>query len=192
MSSYAGLAKETMRARLLSRRRSRGETERELVAKALAFHAAALGALANASSVAAYLSMPSEPNTEELIDSLLARGIEVLVPKSWPDRSMTWVKYPSAAVSVGDLGVPEPDSSAESGSLADCEFAFIPALAVDHHGNRLGRGAGYYDRALAEFAGVVCAVVFADELVEQVAAEPHDRRVDLVLTEAGVFRPEQP
>ena len=192
MSPIMGQPKETLRSAHLARRRDRSAAERAQIAEALAFHAATLPALTSATRVAAYLSMASEPGTGPLLELLAGRGTEVLVPISHPERSMTWVDYSPGEVSVGPLGVPEPDSTGEPRQLSACEFALIPAVAVDHRGNRLGRGAGYYDRALADFSGVVCAVVFADELVEHLAAEPHDRRVDLVLTEAGVFRPEQP
>ena len=61
-------------------------------------------------------------------------------------------------------------------------------MAVDHAGNRLGRGAGYYDRALASVTAPVCAVVHANELVESVPNEDHDVQVQMAVTEAGLFR----
>jgi 5-formyltetrahydrofolate cyclo-ligase len=67
-------------------------------------------------------------------------------------------------------------------------LVIAPALAVDHAGWRLGRGAGYFDRALAHARGTLCAVVYADELLPVVPHEPHDVAVHLVVTEAGIFR----
>ncbi|MCO7204816.1 5-formyltetrahydrofolate cyclo-ligase, partial [Microbacterium sp. CnD16-F] len=69
--------------------------------------------------------------------------------------------------------------------------------AVDHAGRRLGRGAGYYDRALAGLPQrrrpLLVAVVHAEELLAEVPHEPHDLPVDVVVTENGVFRvPEAP
>ena len=54
-------------------------------------------------------------------------------------------------------------------------------------GVRLGRGGGYYDRALrlARADAVVVALVFDDELVDELPAEPHDRRVTAVVTPSG-------
>jgi 5-formyltetrahydrofolate cyclo-ligase len=55
----------------------------------------------------------------------------------------------------------------------------VPALAVDESGNRLGRGGGSYDRALARVGGQVptIALVYDGELVGRLPAEPHDRPV---------------
>ena len=64
----------------------------------------------------------------------------------------------------------------------------VPALAVDRHGHRLGRGGGSYDRALARAApgAVVVAPVYEDELLDDVPAEAHDRPVHLAVLPSGV------
>ena len=190
MSTSVTGEKSNLRAEVTSRRRARSAPDRALAAEAIALHAAALPALVRARRVAAYLSMPSEPGTAPLLEMLVGRGVEVLVPVSQPDRSLDWAAYVPGDVADGALGVPAPDGpTLGREALATCEVALVPGLAVDHAGNRLGRGAGYYDRALADFTGVTCAVVFEDELLPHVPSEPHDRPVDLVLTPSGVFRP---
>ncbi|GAA3534116.1 hypothetical protein AFL01nite_21010 [Aeromicrobium flavum] len=190
MSASTAVEKVNLREALLTRRRARTPAERESAAEAIALHAAALPALARATRVAAYLSLPSEPGTGPLLAWLAGRDVPVLVPVGRADRSMDWVEHTAGAVESGPLGVPEPSGRPLGpGALATCGIALVPALAVDHAGNRLGRGAGYYDRALADFPGVVCALVHDDELLPHVPHEPHDRPVDLVLTPAGVFRP---
>jgi 5-formyltetrahydrofolate cyclo-ligase len=67
-------------------------------------------------------------------------------------------------------------------------MVLVPALAVDRAGNRLGRGAGYYDRALTKTRAQVVAVIYDDELVDAVPHEPHDRLVDAALRPSGVSR----
>jgi 5-formyltetrahydrofolate cyclo-ligase len=68
-------------------------------------------------------------------------------------------------------------------------LVLVPALAVDHSGVRLGKGGGYYDRALSLSTGPVVAVVRDEEFVPSLPAEPHDVRVDAVLTPGrGVVR----
>ncbi len=190
MSTGVESQKENLRATLATRRRERSPRDRDRAAEAIALHAAALPVLVPARRVAAYLSLPSEPGTGPLLEWLTGRGVDVLVPVSRPDRTMDWVRHEPGAVSAGALGVPEPTGPPLGpGALAGCDIAIVPALAVDHRGNRLGRGAGYYDRALADFDGVVCAVVFDDELLPEVPHAAHDHPVDVVLTPAGVFRP---
>lgn len=192
MSNGVAQLKANIRESHLSLRRTRTERDRADAAEAIALHASALPVLRSARRIAAYASMPSEPGTAPLLEQLMGRGVVVIVPISLEDRTMAWALNEPGAVSVSALGVPEPTGPVLGpGALAECSVAIVPALAVDHAGNRLGRGAGYYDRALADFTGVVCAVVFENELVPEVPHADHDRRVDLVLTPAGVFRPER-
>jgi 5-formyltetrahydrofolate cyclo-ligase len=67
--------------------------------------------------------------------------------------------------------------------LAEATLIVLPALAVDRAGNRLGRGAGYYDRALAEMATALrVAVVFDSEILPALPAEPHDVPVNLAVS----------
>lgn len=190
MSTEATPEKSEVRSAVVARRRARSEVSRAAAAEAIALHAPAVAALARARRVAAYLSLPSEPGTGPLLEWLVGLGVEVVVPRGAADRTMDWAPFVPGEVVVGDLGVPEPTGDALGpGALDSCDVAIVPALAVDHAGNRLGRGAGYYDRALADFAGVTCALVHDDELLPELPHEPHDRPVDLVLTPAGLFRP---
>jgi 5-formyltetrahydrofolate cyclo-ligase len=68
--------------------------------------------------------------------------------------------------------------------VADAAVVFVPALAVDRAGVRLGRGAGFYDRTLrsAGPSARLVAVVRDDELVDEIPAEPHDVPMTHALT----------
>ncbi|MGH8967718.1 MAG: 5-formyltetrahydrofolate cyclo-ligase, partial [Actinomycetes bacterium] len=67
----------------------------------------------------------------------------------------------------------------------------VPALAVDRDGNRLGRGAGFYDRSLiyASPHARLVAVVRDDELVGALPADAHDVRMTHALTPSGGIVP---
>jgi 5-formyltetrahydrofolate cyclo-ligase len=184
------VTKDKVRAALLARRRAMDDATRAQAAEAIAAHLLAVPVLARASRVAAYLSMPSEPGTGPLLAGLHDRGIEVVVPVVRGDRQMDWVRHdPSAPLTRSPLGIPEPDGAPLGpGALDGCGLLVVPALAVDHAGHRLGRGAGYYDRALTGARAPVCALVFTHELLPEVPHEPHDVPVHLAVTPAGVFR----
>ena len=144
--------------------------------------------------VACYLSMLSEPNTGALIAGLVARGTEVVVPLSLADGMLDWVVYdPAAPVGRTSLGIPEPAGPRLGASaLKSCALVIVPALAIDHSGHRLGRGAGYYDRALGDVSAPVCALIFAHELLASVPHDPHDIPVQMAVTPQGVFRSPSP
>lgn len=156
-------------------------------AGALMQHLAELCLSNGAHRVACYLAHQGEPDTELFIDWALDQGIEVLLPRSLPDGTLEWVVF-TGETEVGIFGFAEPSGpKVEAGSL---DLVFIPALAVDQDGNRLGKGKGYYDRALESLTPLppVVAVIFDHELLEQVPTEDHDFAVDAVATPGEVIR----
>jgi 5-formyltetrahydrofolate cyclo-ligase len=131
--------------------------------------------------VACYLAFGAEPDTELFIDWALDSGLEVLIPSSNQDGSLSWVNF-VGDTEIGIFGFPEPVGDAAD--LASADLIFIPALAVDRNGMRLGKGKGYYDRALGELdqPAPVVAVVFDDEFLASVPTVGHDHPVDAVIT----------
>lgn len=182
-------AKRELRVELLARRSARPTTEREAVEQAIAWHLLADGRISRARRVAAYRSMPTEPGTTALLEALVARGVEVVVPVVDGER-LDWVRHvPDAPTRTSSLGVEEPSgASLGPAAVQDADAVIVPALAVDHAGRRLGRGAGYYDRALQHVRVPIVALLHADELLPEVPAEPHDIGVQMVVTETGIFR----
>lgn len=137
--------------------------------------------------VAAYLSVGTEPPTLTLVDALVAGGTTVLLPVV-DGEALRWATYEGLdRTMTGPLGMTEPaGESAGDDALRTAQLVIVPALAVDRRGNRLGRGRGYYDRALTVVTAPVIATVFDAELLEEVPAERHDRPVDGVLRPSGI------
>lgn len=188
MSTSADELKKLTRTKLLARRQEMTEMARQQAGAALAMHAMSWQPLMSAKRVACYLSAVDEPDTSELLEVLAARQIEVLLPVVRPGRTLDWVMA-GGPERAGKWGLREPVGPLLGpDAIHSCDIAFIPALAVDHAGYRLGRGGGFYDRALADFTGVRCAVVFTEELVESLPTEAHDEPVDVALSPGGIFR----
>jgi 5,10-methenyltetrahydrofolate synthetase len=125
---------------------------------------------------------------------VLARGQALILPRV--DR----VRRALALYRVRDLdrdlvpgvfGIREPVPSAcEPAALGTVDFVLVPGVAFDARGGRIGHGAGYYDRLLAG-AGPgarLVAAAFEVQIVDAVPMEPHDRRLDLVVTERHAYR----
>lgn len=177
------------RERLLQARRRLSESDRATAAQAIAAHVLALPEVARARTVACYLSLPTEPGTRPLIDGLVERGIEVLIPAVDGD-ALDWVVFdPDVAIAPGPLGVPEPvGERLGPQTIERADFVIVPGLAVDGDGMRLGRGRGFYDRLIRQGIGPTCVLLFADEVLASVPSEPHDERVNMVVTPLGVAR----
>ncbi|MEV6621290.1 5-formyltetrahydrofolate cyclo-ligase [Amycolatopsis sp. NPDC051106] len=141
-------------------------------------------------TVCAYLPFGTEPGTTALVDALAAGGARVLLPVIRPEPGpLDWAEYTGEADLVASRfrGIREPGGKRlGTEAVGAAELVLVPALAVDHRGVRLGRGAGHYDRSLVfAAAGVpLLAVVRDEELVERLPGEPHDVRMSGALTPA--------
>lgn len=125
--------------------------------------------------IAAYVATDDEPCTDLLLGVCEEVGIQVLVPRVSGDE-LEWVLFDWDRLSEGAFGILEPIGPAEP---LQVEAIIVPALAVDSTGVRLGKGKGFYDRALASVGAniPVIALVHDAELVEELPHQPHDRRV---------------
>ncbi|MFF7748755.1 5-formyltetrahydrofolate cyclo-ligase [Streptomyces sp. NPDC007971] len=166
---------------------------------ALALRSLELPELARARTVAAYVSVGSEPATPALLDALRARGVRVLLPALLPDNDLDWGEYtgPGSLARVqhgGKMALFEPSGERLGpDAVTGADVVLLPGLAVDARGMRLGRGGGSYDRVLArlERAGAHPALVvllYDTEVVAQVPVQAHDRPVQAVVTPSGVRR----
>lgn len=171
--------KRELRAQLKARRAAR-EYDPEL-ASGLCVQLAELCLANGATRIAAYLAFGDEPDTELFIDWAIEGDIQVLLPISNLDGSLTWVDFDGQTQS-GIFGFQEPVG--EATELAGVDLIIVPALAVGRDGSRLGKGKGYYDRALAALEEVapVIALVFDDEFIDSVPTEDHDHPIDAVIT----------
>lgn len=178
--------KSELRARLLTRRRERTPAEGATAAAALA--RALRSGLAGAGTVAAFVPDPTEPGAGELPGALSRPGARLLLPVV-PDtgRALQWAVH-TGRLAPGRFGLLEPPGPRlEPAAIGLADVVVVPALAVARDGARLGRGGGYYDRALAlaRDDAVLVALVFDDELVDALPTEPHDVHVTAVVTPSG-------
>lgn len=138
-------------------------------------------ACAEALPIACYVSRVDEPPTEELRVRLLAAGAELLLPRIETDN-LVWIREtPQTEWVTNRWHIAEPAGSPDHSPPV---VWIIPGLAVDIDGYRLGQGGGYYDRALdgVHDDALIVAILFEDEVVEEVPREEHDHRVDVVVT----------
>jgi 5-formyltetrahydrofolate cyclo-ligase len=173
-SSGAGSTptKTSLRASLLAARAARPADD--LAAARTALATLALARAGSLTCVAAYRPLRTEPGSVELLDGLVRAGVRVLTPVLLSDRDLAWEAWAAS----GSFG---------SGEIEAAQLLFVPALAVDRSGNRLGRGGGSYDRVLGRVAPStpIVALVFDDEVLAWVPTDPWDRPVTAALTPSG-------
>lgn len=185
--------KPELRDRLLVRRRARSPQERAAAGTAIADLVLAQPEMEAARTVAAYVSVGTEPPTPVLLETLRRRGVGVLAPVLLPDLDLAWAEYAGPeALEYGPRGMRQPGGPRlPPAAVASVDAVLCPGLAVDSTGLRLGRGGGSYDRALARLPREVwtCVLLFADEVMDDdLPSDRHDQRVRAVATPNGVLR----
>jgi 5-formyltetrahydrofolate cyclo-ligase len=168
-------------------RRSVTEDVRRAETRALCEHLPAIITLGDA--VAAYAPLEWEPGFPELVNALLDLSSRVLLPVARTSVDGTplplqWAQYRGELVTAS-FGLLEPTGPwLPPTALSSVRTVLVPALAVDRHGVRLGRGGGFYDRSLGlrEPTARLIAVVRDDEFVDELPTEPHDVPMTHVLT----------
>jgi 5-formyltetrahydrofolate cyclo-ligase len=141
----------------------------------------------DAGTVAAYVSIGTEPGTGPLLGALAAAGIRVLLPVLLPDDDLDWAEH-RGLLAPGSRGLQEPRGPRlGSAAIAGVDAVVAPGLAADRRGVRLGRGGGSYDRALARVPGdrPVLLLLYDGEILDHIPQEPHDRPVNVALTPGG-------
>ena len=186
-----GPTKTELRAEILLARSTLAPQLHDAEARALSVHLRAF--IGGGETVCAHVPIGSEPGSDELIDSLLRRGVRVLLPVARDDGAglpvpLQWGEYRQGGLVQARFGLREPaEPWLPADTIAAATVVLVPALAVDRAGVRLGRGAGFYDRSLPLAAPTarLVAVVRDDELVDRLPAEPHDVRMTHALTPNG-------
>lgn len=87
---------------------------------------------------------------------------------------------------LGAFHIEEP-SGDELIPIENIEMVVVPAIAYDRRGNRVGRGKGFYDRLLADTKATKVGVAYDFQLVDDIDSEPHDVKVDVVITESHII-----
>ncbi len=176
--------KVDLRQAALARRDALTPAERRTIAAAIAARPFPLSAAARI--VAGYCAIRSEIDALPLMRALARQGARLALPlvvaRDAPLQFRNWSE--DAPLMRGAFGIAEPLADAE---LVVPDIVLVPLAAFDRAGHRIGYGAGYYDRTLAQLgqAKPVIAVGIAASVqqVDRVPALPHDARLAYIMTE---------
>ena len=141
-----------------------------------------------APSVGVFVAHDGEPDLTPFVELLWRRGQTVALPvldDDPDDRTMQFSTWGQGTPLVaGRYGIAVPDPSASRPSLPDC--LLVSLTAFDSDGNRMGRGAGFFDRYLETAGCEIVGIGFEAQRVDQIPVEPHDVPMPIMVTELGV------
>jgi len=194
MSQAPAVSKEGLRRRIRKAARQIPLPALERLSVLVCQHLEALPAIQEATGVAFYHGLPREVCLESLGQRLSASGKRLYLPRvegpgSDGVRQMTFrAWYPGGPLESAGLGTQQPLADAAIGTARDIDVVLTPGRAFDLKGGRLGRGAAYYDRALATLGDQITrvGVCFDFQLLEAIPVEPWDIPMGIIITELGV------
>jgi len=178
-------SKSELRAAALARRDALTPLERAAAAEAVAARPFPLN-VTEGMVIAGYSPIRSELDPFPLMRALRARGARLALPcVVGRDRPLAFREWSfGQALVVGKFGILEPTPDA---AAVEPDVVLVPLAAFDREGHRIGYGAGFYDRTLAERAApermIALGLAFATQEVTGVGALPHDVRLDYIATE---------
>ena len=132
-----------------------------------------------------FAPLPDELDVWLVLEESLALGATCALPffdagkKTYGAKE---IKKLATDIVAGKFGVREPAESCAEIPPDKFDLVLVPGAAFDLQGNRLGRGRGFYDRLLEKASGVKCGVGYDFQLLEKIPSEPHDAKVDFILT----------
>lgn len=156
---------------------------------ALAEHGGGALAFAPGTVISGFLPIRSEADIGPLMERFRLRGARLCVPVILDKETIVFRELAeNSALVSGTFGTAQPGPDAAE---LEPDILLVPLSAFDREGQRIGYGAGYYDRAIARLrekglARQLIGIAFDCQEVPSVPAEPHDVPLDAILTESGL------
>lgn len=188
MSEVHSLTKAQLRIERLALRDALSVEERAAKSAAMAEKAAALS-FAPGTVISGFMPIRSEADTKPLMEALRDEGATLCLPVMLDRETIVFREFLRGAelVKTG-FGTKGPD---ERAAVIDPQILLVPLSAFDGSGQRIGYGAGHYDRAIALLHAkglepLLIGIAFDCQEVPSVPAEAHDVALDAILTESGM------
>lgn len=178
--------KEEIRRNFLKKRQSLSKREVETRSSQIISQLLRLKQFREANVIHSYVSIKNnrEVDTRKLIEKSLAMGKQVVVPKIVGAGKLEHFKITSLGeLRENSLGVPEPDGGNKI-SIQNLDLIIVPMVAGDRNKNRIGYGAGYYDRFLQNSTASKVGLLYECQLFDgTIPVEEFDIPLDILITE---------
>ena len=188
-------AKHAARQRARLARNAIEASERRAASHELSHTILTLPELIGIGTLLTYSALPNEADPAPAAWRLRRNGVLVAYPRiEAPGVLGLHVVKHELDLVPGPFGLAEPTAAAPRMAHESVDVVFVPGIAFDLSGLRLGYGGGYYDRLLPSLRRdcLRIGIAFDSQILDEIPAEEHDERVDLIVTDARVIRPSRP
>jgi len=179
--------KQTIRKEVLDARSRLSPGERRSRSAAIENRLFGLPEFRSTPVVMFFAAFRGEVETRHMIDRALAEGKRVVLPRvKGKELELLEIASYERDVAPGAWGIPEPVHGTPA-ALKDIGMIIVPGAAFDGRGNRIGYGAGFYDKLLPSYTGRTVALAFELQIVPEAPADSHDIPVQTIVTEKRVI-----
>lgn len=181
--------KKGIRKLILEKRRQLTQEEIQSKSKKIMDKLFSLNEFRKAKIVMFYVDAKNEVQTRAAITKALATGKWVVVPKTLKGHGLEAVEIKSLnELKPGFFGIMEPEQNIGI-NPQEIDLVVVPGVAFDKHCARIGYGGGYYDHFLPKLKPEAkkVAVAFDIQVLDEIDPEPHDVKMDLVITENHIY-----
>ena len=186
--------KRLLRKLTIERRDAMAPVERERFAEHITAQLLAMPAYRQAQTVMGYMSFGTEFDTASFVQQILNAGKRLVLPRvdKLAHRLVPYQVEDLRDLETGVWGIREPRIGSPLVGFKEIDFMLMPGVAFDRAGNRLGYGAGFYDRLLADASVTIqpqnpaatrVAAAFSMQMTDAVPTTENDQRVDFIITE---------
>jgi len=184
-------SKADLRVMLRERRAALDSTQQRIAAIAVSECVTSrLPAWTGARRIAIYMANDGEIDADPLGRQARSEGKEVYLPVIAAGATLEFARWDAGAALVDNrFGIPEPPQAAPRCEPAALDLVFVPVVGWDPYCNRLGMGAGFYDRTLATVQGpLLVGLAHEGQRVEHIPCESWDIGMDYIATDAALYR----
>ncbi len=176
------MKKDDIRRTVRARKSLLTENEKAEAAQSVFDRLEQMAAFMMADRLLMYHSLPDELSTRDFLGKWSGRK-HFFLPRV-NGVNLDILPYEQTRLHLGAFEIEEPDGN-DLTDIADIELIIVPAVAYDRHGNRVGRGKGYYDRMLAGSRATKVGVGYDFQLIDDaIDTDSHDVPVDIVITQS--------
>jgi len=176
--------KDIVRSRIRAHKSLLSDAERVSAARSVFDLLEKTAAFMMSDRILMYHSLPDELSTHEFLERWHDRKHFFLPRVNGVELDI--LPYQQSSLALGAFHIEEPTGD-DIWDIDTMELIIVPGVAYDRNGNRVGRGKGYYDRLLSRSKALKIGVAYDFQMVDSIDAEAHDVRVDMVITDAGIY-----
>lgn len=190
--------KKSIRERLLKLRESMDNEQVKEKSRRITEFVLGFESFRDSNTVMCYMDFRNEVKTRDIIKYCISSGKKIAVPvidKCIKTGRRGIVPYVindvENGMEIGTFGILEPKKDAEKRiNPEEIDFVLVPGVAFDKKGNRIGFGAGYYDRFLSKVRKdcIKAGLAFHSQILDNIPAEEHDICMDFIISDKGILR----